>query len=57
MNNVISFQKPAVAAPRRAPVSHGSKTLFLHVRSTTLICHLAASHPATVPGGKFGRPH
>jgi hypothetical protein len=57
MSNVISFHKPAAETPRHTRISYGSKTLFLHVRSTTLIVHLAGARPETVPGGKFGSRH
>ncbi|MDA8584809.1 hypothetical protein N9L47_00910 [Rhodobacteraceae bacterium] len=40
MNNVIAFPQPAAPAPVQATTNR-SMTLFLHVKCTTLIIHLA----------------
>lgn len=54
MQNVIAFPKAAVAtpAPKRAT---GAKTLFLHIRSTTLIVHLAGTKAAAEAGTRVGK--
>lgn len=52
MKNVISFPTPTAAAPRRKPAR--AKTLFLHVRRTTLIAHLAASRRDGPPTRALG---
>lgn len=52
MSNVVSFRKPAAPTPRPKVAAPGSKTLFLHVKSATLIVHLAAPHRADA---KFGQ--
>ncbi len=41
MQNVIAFPKQAVEQPV-AKATTGAKTLFLHIKRTTLIMHLAA---------------
>lgn len=46
MSNVVSFRKPTAPTPHRKVAAPGSKTLFLHVKSATLIVHLAAPHRA-----------
>ena len=48
MSNVISFPKPVSEAPRRSRTS-GAQTLFLHVKRTTLIVHLAAPTAKQTP--------
>ncbi len=54
MQNVIAFPKAAVETP--APTrATGAKTLFLHIRSTTLIVHLAGTTTATETGTKVGK--
>ena len=53
MQNVIAFPKAAVAAPAAAPAK-GAKTLFLHVKSTTLIVHLAAQAAVSATGTRVG---
>lgn len=47
MQNVVAFPVKAVAQPVVSTAT-GAKTLFLHIRQTTLIMHLAArTVPAT----------
>ncbi len=54
MQNVIAFPKKAVAEPV-APAASGAKTLFLHVRRTTLIVHLAAQPLASASGSQVSK--
>ena len=54
MQNVIAFPKEAVEAPVKARTT-GAKTLFIHIRSTTLIVHLAASTVEETAGTKIGK--
>ncbi len=54
MQNVIAFPKKAVEAPVSERV-RGAKTLFLHIRSTTLIVHLAGTTVAVNEGTKVGK--
>lgn len=54
MQNVIAFPKAAVEAPEPKRAT-GAKTLFLHIRSTTLIVHLAATTAAAETGTKVGK--
>lgn len=53
MQNVIAFPKKAVEAPV-AKTTGGAKTLFLHIKQTTLIVHLAASQVATSKNSRIG---
>lgn len=53
MQNVIAFPKQAVTAPA-AKTARGAMTLFLHVRQTTLIVHLAAAPAARKTGTRIG---
>ena len=43
MQNVIAFPQPH-RAPAAQAVSRGAKTLFIHIKRTTLIAHVAAEH-------------
>lgn len=54
MQNVIAFPKTAVEQPVVAAKT-GAKTLFLHIRQTTLIMHLAAQDAPAAVGTKLGR--
>lgn len=55
MNNVIQFpeNRPQQAAPATA-VSTGPKTLFIHIRSTTMIVHLAGQSSTPATGDRVG---
>lgn len=46
MSNVIAFPQP-VALEEKPVASTGSKTLFIHIKRTTMIVHLAASTAVT----------
>lgn len=54
MNNVISFPRQVTEAPQPVRAA-GSKTLFIHVKSTTLIAHLAGRTKMTKPEGRVGK--
>ena len=54
MQNVIAFPKAAVESPAPARAT-GAKTLFLHIRSTTLIVHLSGTKAAAETGTKVGK--
>lgn len=54
MQNVIAFPKAAVTAPA-AKTSRGAMTLFLHVKSSTLIVHLAGAGSASISGTRVGK--
>ena len=54
MQNVIAFPKAAVATPALERAT-GAKTLFLHVKSTTLIMHLAAATIPVATGSRVGK--
>lgn len=49
MRNVILFPKAVTTAPARKAMT-GAKTLFVHVKRTTMIVHLAGMHAAMAPG-------
>ena len=54
MQNVIAFPQPHRApAPRR--VSRSAKTLFIHIKYTTMIVHLAAAHRPLMDEGRVGK--
>ena len=53
MQNVIAFPKKAVEAPR-AKFTGGAKTLFLHIKQTTLIVHLAAPQVVAAKNNRIG---
>ncbi|MGR3513485.1 MAG: hypothetical protein ACU0GG_12040 [Paracoccaceae bacterium] len=53
MQNVIAFPKKAVAAPA-ARRTGGAQTLFLHIRQTTLIVHLAAAQTPPAKDSRLG---
>lgn len=53
MQNVIAFPRKAVETAE-AKATGGAKTLFLHIRQTTLIVHLAAPRIAAARGGRIG---
>ena len=40
MTNVIAFPQPKTRNTRRREPTSGAKTLFVHIRQTTLIAHL-----------------
>lgn len=54
MQNVIAFPKEAAPKPIKATVC-GAKTLFLHIRRTTLIVHLAAPRIAEEGQSRVGK--
>lgn len=54
MQNVIAFPQKAVTQPAQVSVG-GAKTLFLHIRQTTLIVHLAAQRVSTEATTKVGK--
>jgi hypothetical protein len=54
MQNIIAFPKKAVAQPL-ATTAAGAKTLFLHIRRTTLIVHLAAQPLSAATGSRIGK--
>ncbi|NNE79643.1 MAG: hypothetical protein HKN18_05150 [Silicimonas sp.] len=54
MNNVISFPQPAVAK-RVSPKPARSMTLFLHVKCSTLIIHLADNPVIPQKTGRAGK--
>lgn len=41
MGLLIAFPEQKVSKPKRSAKSEGSVTLFLHIKSTTLIAHLS----------------
>lgn len=53
MQNVIAFPKKAVEAPV-AKATGGAKTLFIHIRQTTLIVHLAAPQVVATKDSRIG---
>jgi len=53
MQNVVAFPKKAVKAPM-AKATGGAKTLFLHIKQTTLIVHLAAPHMVAAKNSRIG---
>ena len=56
MSNVISFPKHSAKAQPQHACDTGSKTLFVHIRNTTMIVHLAAQVSVTAAGGRVGKP-
>ena len=52
MQNVIAFPQKAVAQPVSTPTA-GAKTLFLHIKQTTLIMHLAAQPVAAAENDRI----
>ncbi|MCG6882217.1 MAG: hypothetical protein LJE62_00515 [Silicimonas sp.] len=54
MQNVIAFPRKAAPAPAKA-AADGAKTLFLHIRRTTLIVHLAAPQPKAFDRSRTGK--
>lgn len=52
MQNVIAFPQKAVAKPA-AKTTGSAKTLFLHIRQTTLIVHLAAPQVVAPKGNRI----
>lgn len=54
MSNVISFpiETPAPLQPKPAS---GARTLFLHVKNTTMIVHLGAPHKAVGSDERIGK--
>lgn len=54
MNNVISFPEKVTDAPRRRREAR-AKTLFIHIRNTTLIAHLAAPQHVEAATGLVGK--
>ncbi len=55
MSNVISFQKRRAEAEPQPACETGSKTLFIHIRNTTMIVHLAAQR-SPLSAGRVGKP-
>ena len=55
MSNVISFQKHSREAEPQQACETGAKTLFIHVRNTTMIVHLAAQR-SQLSAGRVGKP-
>lgn len=54
MNNVIQFPQRREQAESAIGVSSGAKTLFIHIKSTTMIVHLAAQHSVPAAGDRVG---
>ncbi len=56
MSNVIVFPQHRVGE-KAAPAEYetGAKTLFLHIRNTTMIVHLAAQRRVVAAGGRVGK--
>jgi hypothetical protein len=54
MQNVIAFPQKAVEPPASRSTK-GAKTLFLHIRQTTLIIHLAAQPQIAAATTKVGK--
>lgn len=54
MQNVIAFPKKAVTQPVTITTA-GAKTLFVHIRRTTLIVHLAAQHATAAANTRIGK--
>ena len=54
MSNVISFPKNDKMADPQPVYGTGAKTLFIHIRNTTMIVHLAAQTSAPMAGGRIG---
>ena len=56
MSNVISFpQRRAEPSAQPSVYGSGAKTLFVHIRNTTMIVHLAAQHKVAAVDGRVGR--
>ena len=53
MQNVVAFPKKAVAQPL-TETTRSAKTLFVHIRQTTLIMHLAAHTTEVTSGSRIG---
>lgn len=56
MSNVISFPKHRRDVEPQQACDTGSKTLFIHIRNTTMIVHLAAHRVPVSAGGRVGKP-
>lgn len=54
MNNVISFPKRSTET-LHAVRSTGAKTLFIHVKNTTLIMHAAGADKTSHAGTRIGK--
>ena len=54
MNNVISFPQRVTEAPHAIRAT-GARTLFIHVKSTTLIMHAAGTAKTSVAGTRVGK--
>lgn len=54
MSNVISFPQKIEKA-QRAIATGGAKTLFLHIKNTTMIVHLAAAAKTQAAGNRVGK--
>ena len=54
MSNVISFPTETPVAPQSTPAK-GARTLFLHVKNTTMIVHLGAPHKAMGSDERVGK--
>ena len=54
MQKVIAFPQKTVSQPETR-IGSGSKTLFLHIRQSTLIMHLAAARIEVTRGTKVGK--
>lgn len=54
MNNVIQFPQRREQAEAATPFSAGPKTLFIHIKNTTMIVHLAAQRTVPTAGDRVG---
>ena len=54
MQNVIAFPEVAKTAPVRRSMT-GAKTLFMHIKRTTLILHVAAAQTSAIANGRVGK--
>lgn len=54
LNNVIAFPQPR-HAPVAEKATRGSQTLFIHIKRTTMIVHLAAANQPAVNATRVGK--
>jgi|GEM_PF-4014913 hypothetical protein len=53
-DNVIAFPQPQ-RAPEARKICAGAKTLFIHIKQTTMIIHLTASNTADLGETRIGK--
>lgn len=54
MNNVIQFPQRREPVETATAVNAGPKTLFIHIKNTTMIVHLAAQRSMPATGDRVG---